>query len=307
MKIGKLALAAVFLVVAACNMTTAPTSPSGNRVFSILDNTAIERPLSHGASYQFAMVSNFTRRGELAQRFEIRHGDCGRHSSWSDCENDRQRVERKERPKNTFSRPGQAVWYGYSVYIPSDFVSLGRGSTVLGQAKIEDESFPLWLTSFGDNPYILFTGGENCNLPPLSTWRGRWNDITVYANYATGGQDVYFQFYRNGTLLCEHRNPLVPDSFRGRSQQIGFKYGIYNSWVSRYLAANATRPLPAESFSQRQTTGSVSRSPSGRPFEHDWGVRLPTHVIHYDEMLSGSRREDVDVRMREAAGLPPVD
>lgn len=282
-------------------------STSVDQAFNILDNTRIERPLSHGADYQFAIVEDLTRRGERAQRFEMRHGDCGGNSGWDDCSNDRQRVERKENPKNVFSRPGEAVWYGYSVYIPSDFVSLGRATTTIGQAKVEQELFPLWLTALSDNPYILFSGGHSCNLPKLSTWRGQWNDITVYANYAEAGQEVYFQFYRNGALLCEHRKPLIPESRRGKEQRIGFKYGIYNSWVSRYLAANATKPLPADGFSQRATTGTVSRSASATPFEHDWGVRLPTYVIHYDEMLSGPRREDVDVRMREAAGLPPVD
>lgn len=303
MKLLKSALCGFVVVAAGCTTSTS----SADRAFSILDHTRIEKPLSHGADYQFTMVNDLTRRGERAQRFEIRHGDCGSVEGWDDCSNDRQRVERKENPKNTFSKPGEGVWYGYSIYIPKDFVSLGRGSTVLGQAKVEGELFPLWLTSFGDNPYVLFSGGHSCKLPKLATWRGRWNDITVYANYATEGQQVYFQLYRNGDLLCEHRKSLVPASVRGKSQKIGFKYGIYNSWVSRYLAANATKPLHAQGFSQRATTGHISRSASATPFEHDWGVRLPTHVIHYDEMLSGSRRQDVDVRMREAAGLSPVD
>ncbi|MEP3784138.1 hypothetical protein [Ascidiaceihabitans sp.] len=103
---------------------------------SILENTRIETPLSHGASYQFSMVSRFTRRGELAQRFEIRDGDCGRANGWDDCANNRGRVERKEHPKNVFSEPGEGVWYGYSVFVPSDFVSLGRANTHLSQAKV---------------------------------------------------------------------------------------------------------------------------------------------------------------------------
>lgn len=37
------------------------------------------------------------------------------------------------------------------------------------------------------------------------------------------------------------------------------------------------------------------------------GVRLPTHVVYYDEMRYGTRREQVDVRMLEKAGASPVD
>ncbi len=52
---------------------------------------------------------------------------------------------------------------------------------------------------------------------------------------------------------------------------------------------------------------SMSKSPSPTPFKYDWGVTLPTHVIFYDEMRYGQRREDVDVRMLEAHGIPPLD
>ena len=283
-----------------------PTDAAADKTTSILKNTKIEE-LSHKAKHRFAKVKGFTRRGERAQRFEIRHGDCGRTSGWNDCNNDRARVERKERPKNVFSKPGKAVWYGYSIFVPKDFVSLGRSTTTLSQAKVEGELFPMWLTAFSDNPYILFSGGSTCNLPKLSTWRGRWSDITVYANYAERGARVYFQFFRNGKLLCEHRKPLIPASKQGKKQKIGFKYGIYNSWVSRYLAANATKPIPNQGFAQKNSTGTTSKSASATPFKVDWGVKLPTHVIFYDEMLAGTRREDVDVRMREQRGLPPVD
>ncbi|MEP3784139.1 hypothetical protein [Ascidiaceihabitans sp.] len=133
---------------------------------------------------------------------------------------------------------------------------------------------PLWQLTFNDNPYILYSDDTYCSLGSMAMWRGRWNDVTVYAHYGEGGEDVYFQLYRNDVLLCERRTPLMHPSRWGQLQRIGLKYGIYNSFVSRYLA------------------------------NHD---RLPTHVIFYDEMLAGSRREDVDVRMREQRGLPPVD
>lgn len=283
------------------------SSPAyAEKTTSIFKKSAIEE-LSFRGKYRFNHVKGFARRGTQSQRFEIRHGDCGRYTGYSDCENDRGRVERKERPKNAFSKPGKGIWYGYSIYVPKDFVSLGRANTALSQAKVEGELFPLWHVTFNDNPYILFSGGASCNLPKLSTWRGQWNDITVYANYAETGQNVYFQFFRNGELLCQHRKSLIPISVRGKSQKIGFKYGIYNSFVSRYLSANATKPVTKNDFTQKQTNGSVSKSAAAFPFKIDWGVELPTHVIFYDEMLAGSQREDVDVRMREQRGLPPVD
>ena len=274
---------------------------------SILDLTQIERGLSHTSDYGFNRVTGFARRGEISQRFEIRHGDCGRSSGWDDCNADRARIERKERPKNAFSKPGQGIWYGYSMYIPSDFVSLGRGNTTLSQAKVEGDLMPLWQMTFNDRPYLLYSDGRTCSLGSLSRWRGKWNDITVYAHYGEGGQQVYFQLFRNGALLCERKTPLMHRSLWGKRHKIGMKYGIYNSFVSRYLAANATKPVNLSGYTQNQSSGTTSKSPAQSPFKIDWGVVLPTHVIFYDEMLAGFRREDVDVRMREAAGLPPVD
>lgn len=159
---------------------------------SILDSTRVEQGLSHGATYRFAMVTGFSRRGDLAQRFEIRHGDCGRTSGWDDCANDRGRVERKEHPKNAFSEPGEGIWYGYSIYIPADFESLGQANTHLSQVKVEGEAMPLWQLTFNDRPYVLYSDDTYCSLQSMAMWMGRWNDITVYAHYGEGGENVYF-------------------------------------------------------------------------------------------------------------------
>jgi hypothetical protein len=262
----------VLVFLAACQLTSSETGSFANaRQTSILANTEIERPLSHSGSYGFALVEGFTRRGDLAQRFEIRDGDCGRVEGYSDCATDRGRIERKERPKNVFSTPDEGVWYGYSIFIPSDFVSLGDANTHLSQAKVEGEDFPIWQLTFNDRPYLLYSDGQTCDIGSLQMWRGGWNDVTVYAHYGEGGEQVYFQLFRNGSLICERRTPIMHEGMWGRPQRIGFKYGIYNSSLSRYDGP------------------------------------LPTHVIYYDEMLVGPTRADVDVRKREQQGLPPVD
>jgi hypothetical protein len=272
----------------------------------ILKATKIEE-LSHKSKYRFSMTTQRTRRGTKAQRFEIRHGDCGKSSGWSDCKTDRGRIERKEKPKNKMVKPNGTVWYGYSIYIPKDFVSLGRANTILSQAKVEKHGHPLWAMTFNDKPYLLYGNGKHCALGSLSGWRGKWNDITVYANYATSGQKTYFQLFKNGKKLCQFNEPMMPKKFAKQSQKIGLKYGIYSSFVSRYLSANATKPVNLETYTQKHATGSTSKSATPTPFKYDWGVKLPTHVIYYDEMRYGKTRADVDVRMREAAGERPVD
>jgi len=262
--------------------------------------------LSFRGKYRFGMVKQPTRRGAKAQRFEIRHGDCGQSSGWSDCQTDRGRVEMKERPKNSMSKPGKGVWYGYSLLIPSDFVSLGKGNTMLGQVKAEGWLMPMWSLTFNDYPYLNFADNQQCRLGSLASWKGRWIDLTIFAHYATSGQPVYFQLFKDGKLLCQRKTPFVPSEFTKRTPKLGLKYGIYNSFVSRYLAQHGRTPAAAKAYAQSHE-GGKSKSPSPTPFKFDWGVQLPTHVIYYDEMRYGSRREDVDVKMLEARGVPPVD
>lgn len=272
---------------------------------SVLRNVKLE-DLSHRQRYRHAMVAQPTRRGERAQRFEIRHGDCGRSSGWDDCATDRGRVEMKERPKNSISKPGQGVWYGYSILIPDDFVSLGRGNTVLGQVKAEGWHMPLWHLTFNDSPYLHYADGQTCKIGSLSSWKGRWIDVTIYAHYGHDGQNVYFQLYKDGKMICQRRTPFMPAELRNKRPKLGLKYGLYNSFVSRYLARHGRVPANAHAYAQDHE-GGRSNSPSPTPFKFDWGVELPTHVVYYDEFRAGARREDVDVRMLEARGVPPVD
>ena len=294
------------LAIFALFSTTAFSESVKSRTTSIVKQTKIEGA-SHKKRYGFQIVKGFSRRGAKSQRFEIRHGDCGKSSGWNDCTADRQRIERKERPKNKFSKPGKGIWYGYSVYFPSDFQSLGKTSIVLSQAKVEKELMPLWLLSFNDHPYLLYSDGTHCSLGSIRSWIGRWNDVTVYAHYGEQGQKIYFQLFKDGKLFCQRKKPIMAKSRIGKDQKIGFKYGIYHSFVSRYLAKHATKPVNLAAYTQKQSSGTTSKSPTNEPFKIDWGVKLPTAVIFYDEMRAGYRREDVDVRMLEQRGVVPVD
>ena len=42
---------------------------------------------------------------------------------------------------------------------------------------------------------------------------------------------------------------------------------------------------------------------TGSPFNYDWGIKLPTQVIYFDEMRVGSTKEEVDVSLNDE----PVD
>ena len=50
-----------------------------------------------------------------------------------------------------------------------------------------------------------------------------------------------------------------------------------------------------EAFVDRHVNeGTFSRSPAQRPFNHDWGIELPTQVIWFDGISIGSDWPDGD-------------
>lgn len=165
---------------------------------------------------------------------------------------------------------------------------------------------PMWHITYNDSPYLQWADGQKCRIGSMASWKGRWIDVTIYAHYGHQGQARYFQLFKDGKLICQRKTPFMPAEFRNKRPKLGLKYGIYNSFVSRYLAQKGRTPAAARAFAQSHEDG-TSRSPSPTPFEYDWGVALPTHVIYYDEFRAGARREDVDVKLLEARGVPPVN
>lgn len=261
---------------------------------------------SHKRSYGYQKrIRGFARRGNFSQRFEIRHGDC----SGKDCKSDRQRIEKTEKPRNTMQQPNAVSWYGYSIFIPKEYRGLGRTGTSYGQVKTEADLHPIWwIANYGDKMFVNFyEKNARCKLGSLSSWTGRWVDVVIMANYSPSGRGPFFELYKNGKLICRRNTPLILGSLAAKRHKFFFRYGVYNSFVSRWLSANATKNVGASGFSQNYTSGSQSKSVTGTPFKYDWGVQLPTQVVFYDEMRYGKTREEVDVRLHEKLGIKPVD
>jgi len=256
--------------------------------------------------YQLTTSTEVARVGETAQRFEIRHDDCGRDY---DCQNDRRRIEVSEGDRDAHARVGNVRWYGWSMYLPNDFQHLGRSGTILGQTKLSDWRSPLWDFNAREG-YFAFNYrplGEHhstdCRISSISKMRGRWTDIVVYSDYGyeNPNNSAMVQVWVNGRLACSSNRPSVtPEMVRtaGRTE-IRFRYGIYNSYVSRWLNDNKTRPVTTTGFTDfHADSGGSNSSVAQRPFEIDWGVELPTQVVFYDQVRIGRSREDVDVRLR---------
>jgi hypothetical protein len=255
--------------------------------------------------YQLTTSTEVARVGETSQRFEIRHDDCGRDY---DCHMDRRRIEVTEGDRDAHARVGDVRWYGWSMYLPSNFREISPTNTHVGQIKLSDWRSPLWAMNIRENQLIVDyrpQGGDAiwCRTVSLQQMRGRWTDIVVYANYnyENPSSGPMLQAWVNGRPVCSDNRPLVtPEMVRtaGRTE-IRFRYGIYNSYVSRWLNANRTRAVATTGFADYHAdSGATHNSAAARPFEIDWGVELPTQVLFYDEVRIGRSREDVDVRLR---------
>lgn len=275
--------------------------------------TRMENEVGANRRYGFSRVRGHTRLGKRRQRFEIRHGDCGGNKYWDDCTNDRQRVERKEDPKDRIQHVGSQVWYGWSLFLDPNYPDLWKTNAAFGQVKMRNWRSPIWMIKLREGRFALnLHAQDNCYFGRLADFRGRWMDFTLYADYSPSPSGPSVVLYLNGQKVCTYRKPLVtPAMAKVPEGDLYVKYGIYNSYVSRWLNRNKTQPVAASALEDRfrlsNGTQGASDSPAASPFKYDWGVKLPTQIAFYDEMRYGRSREQVDVRMIEARNGRPVD
>lgn len=280
---------------------------------SILKQTRLENEVSANRRYGYSKVRGFSRLGTRAQRFEIHHGDCGGNKGWDDCSTDRQRVERKEDPKDFIQREGAQVWYGWSLFLDPNYPDLGTTNAAFGQVKMRNWRSPIWIVKLKNGRATLnLHAQDDCYLGSLTDWRGKWIDFTLFADYDLAPSGPSLVLYINGEKACTYSKPLITKAMAEVQQgDLYMKYGIYNSYVSRWLNQNKTKPVEPESLNDQfklsgGTQGAAS-SPAANPFNYDWGVELPIQVAYYDEMRFGRSREEVDVRLIEARQGKPVD
>lgn len=117
--------------------------------------------------------------------------------------------------------------------------------------------------------------GHVCTLLSLNSTRGRWTDLVLNTNFSAKA-DGYLRIWVNGQLKCNYKGPLVANTSKRLYLGPNHRRGIFVSFTKRWDKIKGNAPKP-------------------------------TMVVYYDEFLVGQRREDVDTRLRENAGLPPKD
>jgi hypothetical protein len=250
-------------------------------------------PWSHNKPYGHTVGNDIVRKGKTSERFEIRHGDCNR----DDCSNDRRRIE-----ISSFNVPiTNTTWFGWSMYLPEDFMTLGETNTTIGQVKTLRSRRPILgvLAREGQLNFSYDIGEEFCvAIDDIDTLKGKWNDILVKIDFDTNyvKNKTYSEVFLNNKKVCDIKYPVINKGI----SEVYFRYGIYNSYVSRWLDDNKTKPVNLKTFNDKHIgEGRTIISPTNRPWEIDWGVKLPTQVIYYDEIRIGPTRESVDINLND--------
>jgi hypothetical protein len=287
---------------------------SAGGVTVLKSNSGELKSISHKHKYGLQANTEVVRYGEKSQRFEIRHGDCNGDSDWDDCKNDRRRIER------TFDLKANKVinkilWFGYSIYLPSNFEDVAPSNAGLGQVKLVGYRQPIWdlQANWTNLRFIANASQQKCNIKKLAEARGRWVDVAIGFDFSTKGKvgqgafsGDFAEVWVDGKKAnCAFPQPVLTQKMiNSRSKQKGdfhFDWGIYNSYVSRWLDKNKTKTPDVKAFADKHNdSGLVVKSATKEPWSVDWGVKFPTQVVYFDEIRIGSKQEDVDIRIIEA-------
>ena len=225
-------------------------------------------------NFQFLNDSTKSRRGNQYQRFELRDGDCGSYTTWDDCANDRQRVEFTAEP---FLPPKGKHCIAFSIMLDDSFVTMHPTSTAL--AQIQQSGGPSgFIEGFKSNPGVLmfhahegyydfdwlYLHGSRTDIKQtdlrfrllsLDEMKGKWTDISFCLDFAKNNMSLWVNGKRKFNINQPPTGLHLPES-------IFFKYGIYQSFVTKY--------------------------------KQKYNLDTPIQIVYYDEIRRGSSVEEVD-------------
>lgn len=207
--------------------------------------------------------------GQTVYRFQIEHGGCGGDENWSDCNNDRQRVELKDGYKvslQTFSsKKNLERYYRTHLLIPSEkvFPDTAPMKQMIHQKKLKSKNNPIWMVFIEPQGGLRINtdSAGKCLIEKEFVPRDRWLEIEIHANYELYSpkklqlaQEAYlqsrnknyapkvkpsFRYFINGKEVCTLWKPLITKAGLrdGAQRKLQLKFGIYNTYPSKWLLA----------------------------------------------------------------------
>ena len=250
-------------------------------------------------------------------KFEIEHGGCGGDGNWSDCDNDRQRVELTDGYKVSLQSFGSKTkqvkrYYRTNIYIPNEdeFPDTFPMTQMIHQVKLHRKNQPIWMVHYHNEGLKISTDtapSGACFVNKKYVPRGKWIELEIFADYTKGKERIkrdepFFLYRINGRTVCTIKTPLVTDRGLkdGGSKKLQLKFGIYNTFPSRWLllqpknldwiARNNITFTAYQQDSKGESNGAVS-SKLGTPFEFDWPIKLPKQTIYFTDWKIADSRE----------------
>jgi len=250
-------------------------------------------------------------------KFEIEHGGCGGDQNWSDCDNDRQRVELKDGYKVSLQSFGSKTkqvrrYYRTNIFIPneSQFPDTSPMTQMIHQVKLHQKNQPIWMVHYHKEGLKISTDtarGGACFVNKKHVPRGKWIEVEIFADYTKGKERIkrdepFFLYRINGRNVCSIKTPLITERGLkdGGRKKLQLKFGIYNTFPSRWLLLqpenldwirrNNISFAAYHQDSKGQSNGAVS-SELGTPFEFDWPIKLPKQTIYFTDWEIADSRE----------------
>lgn len=177
----------------------------------------------------------------IVERFEVRSGDCHFNGGWSDCDNNRERSELRERGSQSAAET--SAWYGWWFYVPQNWPDVFPTKTVLGQFH-QDGSHPLWMFLNYDGGLVLddqSTGRTTRRIPLIDhkKFASQWHRIEIQAKWTTSSSGL-LKVWVNNDLKFEHHGGTMT------AETVYFRFGVYRSFISRYKSATGQQALPTQ-------------------------------------------------------------
>lgn len=292
-----LLLIASGVVMTACS-TTSPMVSNGH--------SSVEHPEA------FQLVTDITRAGDKAQKITLSHEmgcgdyDCGSTEVKKYMSGDQQRFEKWTNQMN----PGQKHWVSFSVYLDDNWQSLYPVKTTIFQSKTNNVEQPNWqIATYHDTFFLIvpnYHRDSRCVVSKTDDMKGKWTDFTVYVDYSQKDKDdpeyKFLSVSVNGKEMCSRNDPIIIPKWETstgftcekscQARLMRYRYGQYRWPVSDWFKRHTTNTDLKQNF--KRSTGNV--------FAHDWGVKIPTNTIYFDEFRIGNTLESVQINQNN-----PVD
>jgi hypothetical protein len=235
------------------------------------------------------------------EKFVLNHGNC----SGKDCYTDRQRSERSVLNKFRLEKPNNIIWYDIVMLLDEKFTDISPANTSLVQVKLSGWRPPMWMLEAKNSKLYLHLHSSHikCDIGKIDDLKSKWIDITFAIDYSTsldkrGLKNSFVKLYLNNRpLVCDVDTPILTKyalDNNSKRDSLYLKYGIYNSFVSRWLYKNRTKNIDIKKWEDyNQDSKHISKSFSNSPFLVDWGVKLPTLSVYFKSIRVGLSYEDI--------------